>query len=714
MVKRAVLIASLGLLGVVGWLLSRGADPPETTAMPVIGEPAATEVVGIPIASPESVDQRSGRTPYLAPLDSDPVPRVSIVVSTRKTLRDGTTPMPHVSVVVGVGGSSEFDFPALAEITTDERGQGEVTIPWKAVEEARVKPGGRLWARVVSEGFQESTYRVPLPLAPNPTEFPVLVVSGMTVRGRLLDADDHGVAGRIHTVKPQTSTRWSMGHAEAWADGSFFLHLTAPGSFDVLAEAGEAGTAAILGKAFSPATASEPLVLHVRGPGIVRGHVRDSSGKPASGLSLLVYLALLDDERGSFVGREPEESQVAREGRGRSWATMSTAADGTFEARGMRADRYVVRARTRSDGTYPYLLTPTPIESDGRDLALVLERPHIAVRVVDDQGATVARPATMPEDSWGGELSTLDPPESWLTRWVVLAVPVASEAHLGPLWRPYLQPKLSGEEIVFEVAEGQRYQVGLIGGSQVWRPKEVLIDPGATRVEVTLTASASAPMGEISVSAFDSERAAVFSNVSIQIEDPATGTPLVRRDFFYDKPWPQRFQVPQGVYRVIVEGAPSTDLFHGTLMFPRGLGRHESLVHVSSGQESVVSAELPRGAKLHLTLAGEVLEEDREAIRRRSAGMHYELEYWANRAELTLVPPEGWPQPAMFTMELTGSSAAGTHLTSELALGSDSTSQILSAGRFRLEARMPGGRVASKEIVLIDGATTDVTLDLGP
>jgi hypothetical protein len=714
--KWAALLAILAALGAGIWFVSKqevrsSAEPDRS-----IDTASAPQTTAPPIARGDSQAEGSDRTPVAEPLGAYPKPSVLIVVTTRMTLFSDGAPVPRVAVVVGVSALSDVDSPVLAEVTTDDLGHGEVSIPWSALETARAKPDGRLWARVVSEGFQHRTCHALLPPALGPSEFKVLAVPGVSVRGRLLDPAGHGVAGRIEVGKPQSLMPWSMGFAQAGSDGSFELHLFQQGTFDLIADAGEAGTAAILGHELTSATASERIDLHVSGPGIVRGHVRDSSGKPASGLSLRISLALLDDGEGSFAGREPEMSAVAREGRGRSWATLQTTSDGSFEARGLRADRYVVRASTDSQEHwyYPHLLTSTPIASDGADLVLLLQRPHIAVRLLDEHGAPFDLPETAPKSTWGDEASISDPLDSWPKAASVLAVPVASEAHLEGFRRTYLPGRRSGSEIVFEVEENRGYEVGWVGGSQTWRPSEVLVPKGAGRIEVTLTAQAGTPMGTILVSAFDPEQAPVFSNIAIRIEDPSTGTPLVERNFFYNKPWPQPFEVPAGEYRVTVEGAPGCDLFHGTLQSPRPSGRYQVLVRVEPGRESTVSAYLPKGAKVHLILAGEVQEEDREAIRLQFAGMNYELEYWANCANLTLLPPEGWPQPATFTMVMTGSSAAGTHLTSALPLGSDSISQILPAGRFRLEARMPGGRVASKDVVLVDGETTEVALDLGP
>ncbi len=52
---------------------------------------------------------------------------------------------------------------------------------------------------------------------------------------------------------------------------------------------------------------------------------------------------------------------------------------------------------------------------------------------------------------------------------------------------------------------------------------------------------------------------------------------------------------------------------------------------------------------------------------------------------------------------------AGARLHVRLA-GSEAPSEVLPAGRFRVEARLPGGRVVLRTVVLVDGETTAVDL----
>ncbi len=105
-------------------------------------------------------------------------------------------------------------------------------------------------------------------------------------------------------------------------------------------------------------------------------------------------------------------------------------------------------------------------------------------------------------------------------------------------------------------------------------------------------------------------------------------------------------------------------------------------------------ATLPAGARLRVLLVGEPNEEDRAA-----APEYYRdeetLDTWSRAATLYLTRDDAWPEPVWFTYKDTGTWPARTHRRAELAVGSEGTSQVLSAGRYRLEARMPGGRVTS-------------------
>jgi hypothetical protein len=205
----------------------------------------------------------------------------------------------------------------------------------------------------------------------------------------------------------------------------------------------------------------------------------------------------------------------------------------------------------------------------------------------------------------------------------------------------------------------------------------------------------------------------VTNGLTLRIEDPILGVPLVERRSSYGQAWPQRVQLAEGDYRLVVEGMGDTDHWHGILITPRAHGRFETLLHIDRDRETEVRAELPPGARVHLHLQGEILDQDREAIRKRYEGMTLggPIDDWAGQPSIVLVSENRWPEPIEFTCQIwMGSSAAGTHLTSKLALGTDAVSQMLPAGQYTLEARMPGGRVAAQDVVLVEGQTSEVTL----
>ncbi len=204
----------------------------------------------------------------------------------------------------------------------------------------------------------------------------------------------------------------------------------------------------------------------------------------------------------------------------------------------------------------------------------------------------------------------------------------------------------------------------------------------------------------------DGEGAAVQSELAIRVEDSGTGTPLIVRHFFDRETWPYRLELPEGRYRLVVEGKARVGEQHGMVWAARGHGRFATTIHVVAGRDTMVQATLPKGARVHVRLTGKEREEDREATGASMPDWRFRLfdeNDGPERASLALFTDGGWPEPIRFRI-------GGKFLTSELALGSEQTSEILPAGRFRVEARLPDGRVVSRTVVLVDGETTAVDL----
>lgn len=606
----------------------------------------------------------------------------------------------------------------LAEVVTDAAGLGQVEVPLDEISLVGEDRRDRLWVRPKQEGLQEYAASRRLPADGSALEIKLLVRAGGTVRGRLLDAEGEPVAGSVRAVLARAG-RWlgfgSGGKSDS--TGWFAIHLNQGGRYEIVAQGGDSGTAVLRDHPLDLRDLSEPLILRLRGPGVLRGRVRDPDGNPSAGLEILVLVAELDDEAGSFVLPQPRGSEVELEGCGQTWRTGQTGADGSFEFLGLRDDRYVVRARTSNASGYPLLLTPGGVASDGSALDLRLSRPHLAVRIQDANG-----------EPWTGEIRArvrhrdrgTGAADDWPETLTLLVTPILDDLDL-PADGVFLSGRsVGGAEFIYEVSgdvsddvsDGRRLVIGLIGAGVPWKPVEARVPVGASRIEVVLTVPGRKPTGEVALTVFGPDGTALVRKLEIRFQDEVTGFPLLGRNSFYRSPWPQVFELPAGDYRLVVEGDASIDSHHGTLMSPRECGRFETLVRIRSGQRVEIQANLPQGARVKVHLRGAVLEKDREAIRLEYPDSSVSIDYWSRRAELELRGEGDWPQPVYFTDDemFAGTSAAGTHRTPWLALGSTDTSGILSAGDYVLRASMPGGRVVTRSLTLVDGQTTEVTL----
>jgi hypothetical protein len=213
--------------------------------------------------------------------------------------------------------------------------------------------------------------------------------------------------------------------------------------------------------------------------------------------------------------------------------------------------------------------------------------------------------------------------------------------------------------------------------------------------------------------AFDSTGKQIPDDVSVRVVDLSSGICLLEKRDFYHRGdnWPVTFEIPTGEYALEVHGLAAIDTYHGTVMSPRKTGAFRSLFSILADTETRVDAHLSAPALLELSLVGEVLESDKQAIGQDNQWMKGRENEYAPLAEITLRRPGSYPIPVVFTrFAMGGTSAAGTHQFSSLAIGTTEKSEALPAGIFLLEARMPGKRLASKQIELVPGETLKVAL----
>jgi hypothetical protein len=148
------------------------------------------------------------------------------------------------------------------------------------------------------------------------------------------------------------------------------------------------------------------------------------------------------------------------------------------------------------------------------------------------------------------------------------------------------------------------------------------------------------------------------------------------------------------------------------LIEPIRHGRFEADIEIRSGAMLPLDARLPSGARIDLTLRGAVDEHDLRAAPKLAPGMSAEaIAEAASSAEIWLVPLDRWPVRVPFRFTAPGETGT-SWLHHRFALGKRQTSEVLPAGAYVLEARMPGGRVASASVLLEDGATAVVEVEL--
>ncbi len=659
------------------------------------------------IASPATEPARASLSTAEAAASAGPL--VELLVSTRESLMPDAKFVPNIAIAGGLGAPFDATRAPIVAGRTGADGSAELALPWSAIESARAS-GDALWLRVVEPGYQQRTRTLRLPDAPGPQEYTLIAFRGCTLRGRVLDGSGTPVAAKVRVGAWISNLALGYsGLADARADGWFELLPFRPGTYEVLADAGDLGTGVSRGLQVSADRVPDSIEIVVSGPGVVRGHVSDGAGHAAAGMDLDVVAADYDRARdepavGNIAPGAVRLGELELEGRGRVQVDAVTDANGMFEVRGLREDRYLVRLRGPRSGERGAVLTPAPVPSDGAPLELVVARPHLAVHVVDEGG-----------EPWSAATAVHAPKGydralSWPSKACVGVLAVDPEADLFGNMSAWSKGKrVAPGEFVFEVPAGRSYRVGLLGGDQPWAPLEVSLPEGSGRVDVRLVAAAAVPSGSLLVDVTTADGTHV-SDVAIRIEDPRTGIAIVDRDELYDAGWPQGFSLPEGDYRVVVDAKPQVDDHHGVLYAERAAGRFEGYVRVSRDQTARLTGTLPAGARLAVRVSGAASEADRAAIRDFYRGFSVGWPNWEERfparVQLVLRAEGRWPVQVEFLEK----EFHDSRLTPFLALGADGVSQILPAGRFTLEARLPGGRVARAPVELVDGQTTEVAL----
>jgi len=596
-------------------------------------------------------------------------------------------------------GGGEWDL--ACSTVTDHAGRAQVLVPFEAVGVYDGQTFGHIRARAIVEGYQRQDYYVSPKEHESTVELELALVRGGTLFGRLLDPDGNGVEGDLTLTVAQGDEE------EVYSEktGEFALHFDRERMVDIFAHAEGAGTARIVDYEVD-FTTSAPLEIVLVGPGRVRGRVVDHEGRPAAGVELFLLAAELYDQwYGPPVataqvlestGQGAEHAPAPEEHRGLLRATTTTNDRGAFDVRGLRYGTYMVRARTSADGGYGHsaVLTKEPVLGDGSELELVFSRPHLVVSIRDANGVVltgeveIVRKAAPFED---------EAEDAWPQPLSILVAPLPANRDFGDFGARTPGRSVGNGEYVFDVAEGRTYEVGLLACGIPWMPVEVDVPLEGGRVDVSLSVPERGASGTLQLDLAYSESVRSRPAIRIRVLDEKTGVSLVSRKYSSFRGGSPTLELPVGVYRVEVTGCDVFEPHHGRLVGTRRLDRWTSLARIEEGTLLAVAVTLAEGARLKLTLVGEPDESDLAAC---DPGWDQERRAEAARLATVHLVRDGVPCESV---QFPHKSQWGSGQWSRLSLGSTETSQVVSTGNYLLEARLPGGRVASAPVTLAAG-----------
>lgn len=717
---RRVLLSSLAFATLFAgggiWLARRGR--PESGVRPVRAEPALVREDSA--QDPGSVRSAAGPEP------AADAATIELVVRARSALGKDAEVLDTLAFeVLRVAGVAP-DVPEAfgrrvgvetgAVVTTgvsDAQGVARVELPGDVGLNERGAPN--VVVRVCDPRYQQRTARPRIPHGGGTAEALLVTQHGATARGRVLDANGDPVQARV------VAQRWydfpfgrqlrDVVAAQPLPRGAFELHLRED-QFGVhlIAQAEGIGTAALAGVDLPLASPPQDLRLVVIGEGALRGRVEDEAGRPVSGLQLLVRLAELDASPDDAL----ESAASLRRAEGRGWTEVRCASDGDgrFDLRGLRPEPYVVRANLRSDSPYGYgtVLTQRPVLAVDGEVLLRVAHPHLVVQLLDASGK--------PWSGAGAEVGRASRASGWPASPRVLVYPCSPagsdpEPRDNALDSRVVAPHL----LTFAVERGARYLVSVRGESFTAAPSVVDVPPDAGRVELEVRAEPPRGWGVVIPRVIAATPQQSASGHVVFLEDPDTGLRLVEQERYGKER--DRIRAPAGRYRLVVEGVADLDFHHGTLMTQRDMGRTEIEIDLRAEEELEVPITLGDGARIDLELVGESNAADLAGALRIHTWLHApeyakHVPERAASARVVLRRPRRGLESVHRLVEETGTSAAGTHLSSDWPLGLRETSQIVSPGAWTLVARLPGGREVATDVVLRAGETTPVRLEFAP
>ncbi len=669
------------------------------------------------------------------PLNTSSVPVLQVEVFVESFEGEaGHIPAVGLPVALGVSTSRTDLSEPLHQLVTDDQGVARVDLPWRARYESR-SPRWFVWARVKSEGWLERVRFGQVPLLPaEGVSIQVSAIRGVEVWGRVIGPDGEPTHARVDWWSLEEGSRVTGFLGNADENGLFSGELSVQGRLrlyamgrstflgrnrDLKAGAADVGTGA--SEEFRVRFDEQPPFIEfaVSGPGVLRGRLLDGAGRAVPQHLLIAVLAEKDAELSGRVGRDPvvHASDLGLQGGGHVFADAETGPDGRFLIQGLRGGSYHLRVKPPAEGaaTSWQRLTEQAIPANGAPFQLTYVRSHLAIHVRRSDGEL---PGPLHR---GQELGLAIPvgerAEGDSPMLSVMHAPGSFSWSAGGEKRRLVADRVGEGEFLVDVEPGSVVDVGLIGEGIPWRSRRVALPQGGGRVDVELVLPEPTSTGVLVLHVLDRRGEAPQGPVRVRVEEPGTGAVLFEstasaRQGSLEK----RAVLPTGRYLLRVDGLASRSFWHGTVTGSRSHGSAERVVDVEPGREQQVTLQLNAGSRLAVTVVGNPGGPSNSAsasVSWMGPGARALRQVYFGEPTLSvalrLEHEARWPEEVFFLREAKqGTSAAGLHLLSTLALGEEATSELLAPGDYTLVAVGPDGRERRQAVSLVDGETLAV------
>ncbi len=641
-------------------------------------------------------------------------------VRTMTSYRRKAKPVANQAFIVLPRGQGPFAEP-IARGVTDSEGQARVSIARHRVQTTYAQlivrldqPGmqkveGR-WQRGMSRSMRTPDSNLLIPKEGCSLFFQALDESGDAVDARF------GWRGLGET---KIGGRGNPFGYSKYGRGWFAADLEEPCAVDLWAWKAGVGSAVLLG--VEPSAVPETgQRLTLKGEAALQGILRGVGGAGIADAPLFVRVKGSD-----YLPRLPFGMSGVSLGNGVSTGGLqfgSCQSDelGRFSIRGlMEGDYEVFVSSTReSEVKWTPLLGELASTSQEQNV-LSFNQSVVRVRLLDHMGKTwsgsrVAQEIEQFSKPWEHFCDFTNWPE---TPQLIVRELLSPEPTSLKTWSR--QPAFWSlpNTLISEVKPGSHYAVQVIGGAFLGEVQVITAPEDGTAITIEAKAGPIRPFGNLEI--ITKRRGRKLSDeywsykCGLWIADHETGVPLVTGDEHGEAP--PKFSLPEGTYRVVLEGRSWNDSHHGTLTHSRDGGRAETIVQIKSGAEQTIELDMDRGGFLNITIQGQSTPADLAALCKQYKQTPDEsswLEAEAKKAHLRIQAPKRMPESVEFAgFAGGGTSCAGTHLLEGWPIGETHKSQMLPAGTYELVATMPAGRELRKTIEIKAWGELDVLFD---